>query len=187
MDRVLFGDNQFFGVNHMSEEKARAQQMRFQDLQAIIDVLDAAYQEGIRTFMCTTHDRVAQICDHFRPPRPSTPTTSFYPCMPYAHKYANAVTEHGMMDALRCSAAGRRRWAPCSRAAWRWPTRTWRRIMQLLIDAEMKMFHGLQTPVIFMQNVITDLLLGLRMDEPVFASSMTMCASAMAPSRVTSP
>jgi hypothetical protein len=25
MDRVLFGDNQFFGVNHMSEEKARAQ------------------------------------------------------------------------------------------------------------------------------------------------------------------
>ncbi len=25
MDRLLFGDNQFFGVNHMSEEKARAQ------------------------------------------------------------------------------------------------------------------------------------------------------------------
>jgi hypothetical protein len=38
-------------------------------------------------------------------------------------------------------------------------------IMQLLIDAEMKMFHGLQTPVIFMQNVITDLLLGLRMKQ----------------------
>ena len=66
MDRVLFGDNQFFGVNHMSEEKARAQAMRFQDLGAVIDVLDAAYQEGIRTFMCTTHDRVAEICDHFR-------------------------------------------------------------------------------------------------------------------------
>ena len=31
MDRLLFGDNQFFGVNHMSEEKARAQAMRFQD------------------------------------------------------------------------------------------------------------------------------------------------------------
>ncbi|MFN8163963.1 MAG: hypothetical protein U0R26_09100 [Solirubrobacterales bacterium] len=31
----------------------------------------------------------------------------------------------------------------------------------LLIDAEMKMFHGLQTPVIFLQNLIVDLLLGL--------------------------
>ena len=58
MDRLLFGDNQFFGINHMSEEKARAQAMQFQDLAAIIEVLDAAYDEGIRTFMCTTHDRV---------------------------------------------------------------------------------------------------------------------------------
>jgi hypothetical protein len=66
MDRVLFGDNQFFGVNHMSEDKARAQAMRFQGLRAVIEVLDAAYQEGIRTFMCTTHDRVADICDYFR-------------------------------------------------------------------------------------------------------------------------
>ena len=32
MDRILFGDNQFFGVNHMSEEKARTQSMRFQDI-----------------------------------------------------------------------------------------------------------------------------------------------------------
>ena len=38
-------------------------------------------------------------------------------------------------------------------------------IMQLLIDAEMKMFHGLTTPVVFMQNVITDLLLGLGFNE----------------------
>ena len=39
MDRLLFGDNQFFGVNHMSEEKARAQAMRFQDIKAVIEQL----------------------------------------------------------------------------------------------------------------------------------------------------
>ena len=61
LDRVLFGDNQFFGVNHMSEAKASAQSMRFQDPSAIIEVLDTAYEQGIRTFMCTTHDRVADI------------------------------------------------------------------------------------------------------------------------------
>ena len=38
MDRLLFGDNQFFGVNHMSEEKARAQQMRFQSIDAVMAV-----------------------------------------------------------------------------------------------------------------------------------------------------
>jgi hypothetical protein len=165
MDRVLFGDNQFFGVNHMSEEKARAQSMRFQELDAIIDVLDAAYQEGIRTFMCTSHDRVAEICDHFRKHRDKYPDYRFYPCMPYAHKYANAVTEHGMIEALRMFLPQEGAVAAMLKGGMALANKDIEAIMQLLIDAEMKMFHDLSTPVVFMQNVITDLLLGLRMHE----------------------
>jgi hypothetical protein len=165
MDRVLFGDNQFFGVNHMSEEKARAQSMRFQDLQAIIDVLDAAYQEGIRTFMCTTHDRVADICDHFRANAAKYPDYRFYPCMPYAHKYANAVTEHGMIEALRMFLPQDGAVGAMLKGGVALANKDIEAIMQLLIDAEMKMFHGLATPVVFMQNVITDLLLGLGMKQ----------------------
>ena len=165
MDRVLFGDNQFFGVNHMSEEKARSQSMRFQDLQAIIDVLDAAYQEGIRTFMCTSHDRVAEICDHFRAHPDKYPDYQFYPCMPYAHKYANAVTEHGMIEALRMFLPQDGAVAAMLKGGLALANKDIETIMQLLIDAEMKMFHGLKTPVIFMQNVIADLLLGLKMNE----------------------
>jgi len=161
MDRVLFGDNQFFGVNHMSEEKARAQQIRFQDLQAVIDVLDAAYQEGIRTFMCTTHDRVAEICDHFRSHPERYSDYRFYPCMPYAHKYANAVTEHGMIDALRKFLPEDGALGAMLKGGVALASKDIDAIMRLLIDAEMKMFHGLATPVVFIQNVITDLLLGL--------------------------
>jgi hypothetical protein len=165
MDRVLFGDNQFFGVNHMSEEKARAQAMRFQDLSAIIEVLDAAYEEGIRTFMCTSHDRVGDICDHFRANPEKYPDYRFYPCMPYAHKYANAVTEHGMIEALRMLLPQEGAIAAMLKGGVALASKDIEAIMQLLIDAEMKMFHGLSTPVVFMQNVITDLLLGLRMDD----------------------
>lgn len=165
MDRVLFGDNQFFGVNHMSEEKARAQQMRFQDIQAVIEVLDAAYGEGIRTFMCTTHDRVAQVCDHFRQRPEKYPDYQFYPCMPYAHKYANAVTEHGMIDALRLFLPQDGAVGAMLKGGVALASKDIATILQLLIDAEMKMFHGLKTPVIFMQNIITDLLLGLGMNE----------------------
>ena len=165
MDRILFGDNQFFGVNHMSEEKARAQSMRFQDLQAVIDVLDAAYQEGVRTFMCTTHDRVAEICDYFRANLQKYPDYQFYPCMPYAHKYANAVTEHGMIEALRMFLPQDGAIGAMLKGGVALANKDVEAVMQLLIDAEMKMFHGLRTPVIFMQNVITDLLLGLGMKQ----------------------
>ncbi|MEP7100975.1 MAG: hypothetical protein ABI781_10720, partial [Burkholderiales bacterium] len=138
--------------------------MRFQDLQAIIDVLDAAYAEGIRTFMCTSHDRVGEICDHFRANPERYPDYQFYPCMPYAHKYANAVTEHGMIEALRMFLPQEGAVAAMLKGGLALANKDIEAIMQLLIDAEMKMFHDLNTPVVFMQNVITDLLLGLRMD-----------------------
>lgn len=101
LDRLLFGDNQFFGVNHMSEEKARAQAMRFQDFSAIMSVLDAAYDEGIHTFMCTTHERIAEVVNHVRADRARYADFTFYPCMPYAHKYANAMTELGPLGAVK--------------------------------------------------------------------------------------
>jgi hypothetical protein len=161
MDRVLFGDNQFFGVNHMSEEKARAQSIRFQELDAIIGVLDIAYEAGIRTFMCTTHERVAEVCEHFRANEAKYPDYRFYPCMPYAHKYANAVTEHGMFEALRRFLPSQGALSGVFKGGMSVARKDMEGVAQLLIDAEMKMFEGLSTPVIFMQNIATDLILGL--------------------------
>jgi hypothetical protein len=161
MERILFGDNQFFGVNHMSEEKARAQAMKFQDLSAIIEVLDVAYDEGIRVFMCTTHERVAQICDHVRAHPERYKDFKFYPCMPYAHKYANAVTEHGILGAARSFLPEEGALAALVRGGMSVARKDVEGLGRLLIDAEMKMFSGLSTPVIFLQNVVTDLLLGL--------------------------
>ena len=165
MDKVLFGDNQFFGVNHMSEEKARSQSMRFRDTQAMIEVLDIAYEAGIKTFMCTTHDKIGDICDYFRNNAERYPDYQFYPGMPYAHKYANAVTDHGIVGAIK-------RFLPSDGlidAVMRGGSAVAKKeidgIATLLIDAEMKMFEGLSTPVIFLQNVVTDFLLGLGMKD----------------------
>ncbi len=165
IDRILFGDNQFFGVNHMSEEKARQQAMRFQDLRAITDVLDVAYDEGIRVFMCTTQDRMVDVCDHFRKNKERYPGFKFYPCMPYAHKYANAVTEYGLMGALQRFLPKENKIATMWKGSVSVARGDIEGIAQLLIDSEMNMFHGLETPVIFLQNVVTDLILGLGYDE----------------------
>lgn len=161
MDPLLFGDNQFFGINHMSEEKARSQAMRFQETSAIMEVLDAAYDEGIRTFMCTTHDRVAEVADVMRANPKRYDDFIFYPCMPYAHKYANAVTDHGMVGAITHFMPDGGLMSTIMKSGKALATKDVEGIVQVLVDAEMKMFKGLNTPVIFMQNVFTDLLLGL--------------------------
>lgn len=161
MDRLLFGDNQFFGINHMSEEKARAQAMRFQEIDAIMQVLDIAYDEGIRTFMCTTHDRVGQICDVVRANPTRYPDFIFYPCMPYAHKYANAVTDHGMVGAITHFMPDDGLFKTMLSGGKALASKDIEGIIKILIDVEMKMFADLNTPVIFLQNVFTDLLLGM--------------------------
>ena len=165
MDRVLFGDNQFFGVNHMSEEKARQQAMRFQNIAAVIDVLDDAYAEGIKTFMCTTHERIVEVCEHFRVNRERYPGYRFYPCLPYAHKYANAAAELGVLGAVRSFLPQENALGALLQGGVSLATKDIEGLANLLIGAEMKMFAGLDTPVIFLQNVATDFLLGLGFNE----------------------
>ncbi len=161
MDRVLFGDNQFFGVNHMSEEKARQQSMRFSSLESIISVLDDAYDAGITTFMCTTHDRIADVCEHIRQDPERYQDFKFYPCMPYAHKYADAVTDLGPAKALQSFLKGSSFIDLIAHSSKAIAKLDPVELMKILVDAEMKMFKGLNTPVIFLQNVIVDLLIGL--------------------------
>lgn len=164
MQRILFGDNQFFGVNHFSEEKARAQAKKFRDLDDIMRVLDSAYESGIKTFMCTTHDRVGDIAELVAANPTKYPDFEFYPCMPYAHKYANSVGEVGIIETIKRFAPGglfdtflKGASAAISQDAVK--------LMKMLVDMEMKRFAGTKTPIIFLQNIVTDLLLGLGMND----------------------
>lgn len=162
MEKILFGDNQFFAVNHISDEKSRAQSIKFKDDTAIIKTLDYAMEAGINTFMCTTHDRIARICDIIRADPEKYDGYKIFPCMPYAHKYANAVTELGIAGAVKQYIPGNI-FATMYKGGLAVVSKDYISVMQLLIDAEMKMFKGIDTPVIFLQNIVTDLLLGLGM------------------------
>lgn len=164
MERILFGDNQFFAVNHISDEKSRAQSIKFKDDSAIIKTLDEARSLGINTFMCTTHDRIANICNIIRDNPEKYKGFKILPCMPYAHKYANAVTELGIAGTLKQYVPGNF-FGSLFKGGVAFLSKDYLSIMELLVDAEMKMFKGIDTPVIFLQNVITDLFLGLRADE----------------------
>lgn len=162
MERILFGDNQFFAVNHISDEKSRAQSMKFKNDEAIIKTLDYAIDANINTFMCTTHDRIVNICDFIRNHPEKYSNFKICPCMPYAHKYANAVTELGIAGTIKQYVPGNL-FGSLFKGGVAYLSKDYLSIMELMIDAEMKMFRNINTPVIFLQNVITDLLLGLGM------------------------
>lgn len=164
MNRIIYGDNQFFGVNHISDEKSRTQSIKFREDNSIVKTIKVAMDEGIETFMCTTHERMYNIAKIISNDTYMRDGLTIYPCLPYAHKYANAVTELGMIGTLK-------QYMPLNigeaflKGGTAFFRRDYLKIMELLIDAELKMFRDIDTPVIFLQNVITDLLLGLGMTE----------------------
>jgi hypothetical protein len=164
MEKVLLGDNQFFAVSHLSDEKSRAQSIQFKDDESIIRVLDQSISLGINTFMCTTHDRIGNICEHIRKNPASYNGFKIFPCMPYAHKYANAVTELGIMGTVKQYVPGNI-FGTFAKGGFAFLNKDFIKLMEIFIDAEMKMFDGINTPVIFIQNVLVDMILGLKMFE----------------------
>lgn len=169
LDRVIFGDNQFFGINHMSEEKAQALSERFRDLQSIIDVIDIAYDCGIRGFMLNSHERSRDICDHLRRNPSRYAGLNLYPSIPYAHKYANAVSEKGIFATLKDTIVADNSLSDMAGLITKGGSLLFEKdmikVMQMLVDVEMKIFRGLNIKVLFLQNIVTDLMLGFGVRE----------------------
>jgi hypothetical protein len=169
IDRIIFGDNQFFGINHMSVEKARQLAEKFYDLGNIFSVYDAAFGAGVKAVMLNSNDRAGEICDCFRKHKERYRDIVFYPSIPYPHKYANLVAEKGVFSAIgeilfRDNSAldvlG-----IISKGGMAVLGKDSVKMMQLLVDTEMKIFKGLRIKAVFLQNIITDLILGFGMKE----------------------
>ncbi|MBA4252175.1 MAG: hypothetical protein C0442_10710 [Chlorobiaceae bacterium] len=165
IDKIVFGDNQFFGINHMSQDKAQQLSEKFYDLDSIIKVYEYAFECGIKSIMLNSNDRAKEITDYFRANKSKYSNINWYPSLPYPHKYANLVAEKGIVPAISevlftgNTAGGLLSIITKGSAAVLGKDMI--KVMQMLIDIEMRAFNGLNIKVIFLQNIISDLLLGL--------------------------
>lgn len=169
IDKIILGDNQFFGINHMSEEKAQQLAEKFYDINNIFKVYQNAFDAGIRAIMLNSNDRAKDICNHFRENKDKYQEINWYPSIPYPHKYANLVAEKGILPAVNevlfkdntaLGALGL-----IAKGGGAVLGKDVIKMMQMLIDVEMKIFKGLNIKVVFLQNIVTDLLLGYEVKE----------------------
>jgi len=173
IDKIILGDNQFFGINHMSEEKAQQLAEKFYDINNIFKVYQNAFDAGIRAIMLNSNDRAKDICNYFRENKDKYQEINWYPSIPYPHKYANLVAEKGILPAVNevlfknntaLGALGL-----IAKGGGAVLGKDAIKMMQMLIDVEMKIFKGLNIKVVFLQNIVTDLLLGYEVKEIFFS------------------
>lgn len=157
--RVIFGDNQFLGINHASPEKAALFQDRFSQADAIIEVIGWAYDAGVRDFMFTTHGRLEGAFEEIIASR-LFPEMNYIPCLPDTYKYANALAEGSFVSVIskRLAASSKRGvLGGLGRAA----IGDLGGLMQLLVEVELLMTKGMRVKGVFLHNVIFDLAIGL--------------------------
>jgi len=165
LDSVILGDNQFFGINHRSPDAARQQEERFRSVGAIGGVLSDAYECGVRGFMLNTNSRAGEVCDWIRDNWGTRDPLGIYASLPYAHKYASMMNEMGAVGTFRELAkrmgGGKGLATAIGRGGRFLVAKDAVPLMRSLVDAEMSVFRGLPVRVIFLQNIVTDLLAGL--------------------------
>jgi hypothetical protein len=166
MDKIIFGDNQFFGVNHMSEQTAIKQAQRFKTADDIYKTLEYVNDIGIKSFMFTTHDQLEPVLEKIKN-NPKFNDFKLIPCMPYAHKYANAMVENGFFDAINKFVPGSKLMAGI-KGAGSLISANPVPLMKLLVDSEMKLLKGMNVEAVFLQNIVVDLLIGLGMNKMLY-------------------
>lgn len=158
--RAILGDNQFLGVNHTDQAKAAVLFEKFNNPDAIIEVIGAAYQAGVRDFMFTTHDRYDAVFDEIKRSN-LFPQLYYTPCIPYAHKYWNRLSTQSLpqmlgsfamqINPLRILGSGFALLAGRPGG-----------LIPLLVEIEALMCKGLQVRGVFLQNAAFDLLLAIK-------------------------
>lgn len=161
MDKIIFGDNQFFGVNHMSEQTAIKQAQKFKTADDIYKTLEYVNDIGIKSFMFTTHHQLEPVLKMMKD-NSKFDDFKLYPCMPYAHKYADAMVELGIFEAINKFTPGSKLIAGL-KGIGSAVTSNPAPMMKLLVDSEMKLLEGMNVKGIMLLNIVTDLLLGLGM------------------------
>lgn len=172
IDQVVLGDNQFFGVNHMSQDKGKATYEQFKDLTEIKRILTYALSKGVRGVMFSTHPSIYQICDMIRADEYLRNNLNIYVNVPYIIKYVSMVTEMGIYETIKRTLEGQK-----GNGRSKFVLRTFGNIVTLnhlgilerMIDVELAPFYGLNVKAVFLHNALCDLALGYNMKEVMVA------------------
>jgi hypothetical protein len=165
LDKIILGDNQFFAVNHKSQETVFAQAERFGKDEAILSVMRMAYDRGVRAMMLHSHPRAEGLCDVIRSEGSAWDGFALYPCIPYAFKYVMALNEKGfypvLVDQIKKAGVGASLSMFLS-GGMGLATGDYIKLIKVLVDLEMQLYRGIPMRVCFLHNVVVDIILAMK-------------------------
>ena len=154
--KIILGDNQFFGVNHFDLKKGEKTKLKFDTTTKIEAFINDSLEIGLDGFMINSNEKGYEIVNASK----FDSAKEIHYSIPYPHKYASMVNETGMMSLfghiikntsfIRNVIGGIKLLA----------TQNLKSITPLALNLEVPK-NLKKGSYIYMQNIITDLLMGM--------------------------
>lgn len=167
MDLIL-GHNQFLGISHISEDKARDRERKFSDIKNIYHIVEAAHDLGYKGMVIETHPRMLEFLNYYKENR--TFDLDFYLQVPYVQGYIQRANENGIGD-LIFGIINQTGVIGASSIAFRSLINSVKSdyiaTALNLLKLEVSPFSDITIKALLLHNVMTDMALSLNMNDPV--------------------
>ena len=154
--KIILGDNQFFGINHFDLEKGEKTKLKFDSTKKIEAFINDSLDIGLDGFMINSNERGYEIVNSSK----FDLTKEIHYSIPYPHKYASMVNETGMMSLfghiIKNTSFIKNLIGGIKLVA----TQNLKSITPLALNLEVPK-NLKKGSYIYMQNIITDLLMGM--------------------------
>lgn len=155
--KIILGDNQFFGVNHYDLQKGNRTKEKFSNKKDIQDFIKETQEIGLDGFMINSNQLGYEVVKDY----PLGKNKEIHYSIPYPHKYASLVNEEGMLYLLKYFLSN----TSFLNLIVALPKFLFTRNIKYLIP----LITSLEVPnnlpkgsTVYIQNVITDMLIGIK-------------------------
>lgn len=163
--KLILGDNQFFGVNHSDLKKAAITRELFGSHESIVDFIKKSINIGLDGFMINSNDLGFKVVEEFNFKKYNA---ECHYSIPYPHKYAGIVNDSGMIALVSLVLARVRLKDVFSVLKF---ALTFNAVHFLPIILRMEIPKSLpKGSVVYLQNVVTDLVMGLNNGDEILSA-----------------
>jgi hypothetical protein len=155
--KQILGDNQFFGINHNDIDKGDSTKDKFHSNDSVISFIESSMEIGLDGFMMNSNVRGYEITKLFS----NNHKLEIHYSVPYPHKFASMVNESGMFMLLKYviqKSSLKSLFLHLPKFIFEGDIKY---LMPLILDLEIP--NNLKKgSYIYLQNIVTDLILGLK-------------------------
>ncbi len=165
-DSILLGDNAFYGIDHLSHERARNRANTVQRLDNVVSLIKYSYELGATGMVVATRPKLREWVEHLKKSSDIVDKLDFHPVLPYARGLQMKLSQLGIINTMKDIMKGaglRTEIKILAKGGFGFIKKDVIELFKVFIDTEMIKLNMIKPKIIFLHPVLVDLALALEM------------------------